>query len=547
MNALDEAVIVVTKDGYIETVNKSACDMFGYEIQELINKPINVIFKDDLFIPEVEVSKQKDEIPFLDFNKGCYLKSGVKIFVPFSGNILYDRCGGIEHIIFVTYGIRQNEQVEKERKFAAETNLKKTDELEKALNQLKIAQEISINSMRDLEIERARLEIEVEQRKKLEKIYTSEKERLSVTMHSIADGVIATDESGYVTMLNKAARKLTAWNKNDALGRPLDKIFHIIEEKTRNVLKIPLEDIFNNRALFSFKDNTVLIARNKTEKFISSSIAPILDKDEQIIGSVLVFCDITKEKQFEKEKEKLRVQMVNGSKLASLGEIATGIAHEINQPLTYVSSFVQNFQRDIEEGCVDEINLKKKLAVSYNQITKIDNIIQHLRTFGRNDGIVKKPIQISDVLDNTLLLMGEHIRLKNVDLKINIEEGLPKILGSSTQLEQVFINLFQNSLDAFSLDRNNLEIKVDVSTQKSDQNYIVIKIADNGIGIENENLLKVFEPFFTTKEVGKGTGLGLSIIYGIISEHNGDIKCKSDPNKGTSFMVTLPIYKSDDN
>ncbi len=544
MNALNEAVIVVANDGYIETVNKSACEMLGYQMRDLINNPISIIFKDGLFAPEVDAPKGKDERPFSNFNKACCLKSGERIYVSFSGSILYNDNGNIDRIIFVANDIRQNEQLERERKFAAETNLRKADELEKTINHLKIAQDISIESMRDLEIERARLEIEGQQRKKLERIYASEKERLSVTMHSIADGVIATDEKGNVTMLNKAARQLTGWTRNDALGRPLNTIFHIVEEKTGNSLKSTLEDGFKKRSLFTFMDNTVLIAKDKTEKFISSSIAPILDKDDQIIGAVLVFRDITRDKQFEKEKEEMRAQMVNGAKLASLGEIAAGVAHEINQPLTYISSFAQNLERDLNEGCVDETILKKKLSVSINQITKIDNIIQHMRTFGRRDDIVKRPLQIKDVLENTLLLMGEHIRLKNVDLKINIEDDAPEILGSPTQLEQVFINLFQNAVDAFAPDSDKPSINVDIATAKSGQDCVVIKISDNGMGIDNENLLKVFEPFFTTKEVGKGTGLGLSIIYGIIRDHNGEIKCESAPNKGATFIITLPVSKN---
>lgn len=540
MNSLNEALFIVTKDGYIETVNKSACEMCGYQMTELINKSIRIIFKDDLFKPEVETPNREGEIPFSNFDKVCYLKNGEKIFVTFSGIILCDNSGNIDRIVFVADGTGQNAQIEKERKIAVETNLKKSDELEKTINQLKIAQDISLKSMGDLEIERARLEIEALERRKLEKIYASEKERVSVTMHSIADGVIATDETGYITMFNLAAGKLTAWTKNDALGKQLETVFHIIEDQTGNSLKVPLENVFKNRELYKFKDDIVLIAKDKSAKFISSSIAPILDKENQIIGTVLVFRDITKDKQFEKEREELRIQMVNGAKLASIGEIATGIAHEINQPLTYISSFIQNLQRDINEGCFDETNLENKLNVSYSQITKIDNIIQHLRTFGRRDDIIKRPLHIRDVLNNTLLLMGENIRLKNIDLNINIMDNLPEIPGNMTQLEQVFINLFQNALDAFPSNGDQPSINVDVSAQ-TNSNEVVIKVSDNGIGIENEYLTKVFEPFFTTKEVGKGTGIGLSIVYGIIRDHNGTIKCASVLNKGATFIINLPI------
>ncbi|MDM8549660.1 PAS domain S-box protein [Desulfobacterales bacterium HSG2] len=253
-----------------------------------------------------------------------------------------------------------------------------------------------------------------------------------------------------------------------------------------------------------------------------------------------VIRDISERKKAEKELKEKQSQLIQASKMASLGEIATGIAHEINQPLTYISTFIQNLGRDIRENRMDPEWTKDRLKKSAMQVERIQKIIQHLRIFGRSDAVSGEPvtIDIETVLKNTLLLMGERIRLRAIDLIVNAESQLPMIQGDPNQLEQVFINLLQNSADALA-DTGNPEIRVDIAASE-DRKSVVIIVTDNGSGIEQEDSDRIFEPFFTTKEVGEGTGLGLSILYGIIKEHKGTITCHSEKNKGSTFVITLP-------
>jgi signal transduction histidine kinase len=223
-----------------------------------------------------------------------------------------------------------------------------------------------------------------------------------------------------------------------------------------------------------------------------------------------------------------------------LGEIATGIAHEINQPLTYISSFNQRLRKSLDEDIIDKGELEEELKTSYSQVNRIVNIIDHLRIFGRSGDVVKQQISVEKVYDNTLLLMGERIRLRNIKMIRSIGPNLPLIPGNSNQLEQVFINLFHNAMDAFSKKPKDAEIHVEISFSEK-KKLVIIKVSDNGVGIKKEECDKVFEPFFTTKEIGKGTGLGLSIVYGIIQEHNGNIVCESLPDNGATFTITLPV------
>lgn len=251
---------------------------------------------------------------------------------------------------------------------------------------------------------------------------------------------------------------------------------------------------------------------------------------------------VTERKRAEEEKRRMQMKMLASSKLATLGEISTGVAHEINQPLTYISSLIQSLTRDLKERSIDEEKLEEKLKFASSQVNRIISIINHLRTFGRQYDMQMEKVDFGRILENTLLLLGERIRLRNIKLVRNTGENLPMVWGNQNQLEQVFINLFQNSIDAFKDKKENAEIRVDIS-RLDNREEVQIKFSDNGPGMEGPIREKIFEPFFTTKEVGKGTGLGLSIIYGIIQEHKGDITCESVINKGTTFTIKIPLEK----
>lgn len=239
------------------------------------------------------------------------------------------------------------------------------------------------------------------------------------------------------------------------------------------------------------------------------------------------------------ERRAAEITMLAQSKLAAIGQVATGVAHEINQPLTYIDGMIQTIMEDIELKALDEQHAHQVLAESHRQVERITSIIQHLRTFGRADETEYRPFNVKTALDNAILLIGERLRLGNVLLETHIDDDLPSIVGSSNQLEQVFINLFQNAADAFQDEKGSPKITVAVRSSL-EQAGVEIEFSDNGIGIAPEYLGKIFDPFFSTKEVGKGTGLGLSIVYGIVRDHGGTIICNSKLDDGTTYLITLP-------
>ena len=184
--------------------------------------------------------------------------------------------------------------------------------------------------------------------------------------------------------------------------------------------------------------------------------------------------------------------------------------------------------------------MKPRLAEALRQVSRIDIIVQHLRTFGRSGDSEMSPVSLETVVDNTLLLLGGHLRATNIEVKRHIDPELPLVIGNANQLEEAFINLFQNSTDAFWEDQVEAQIHVTIRNMP-EESAIRVQFSDNGVDIPPAYLDRIFEPFFTTKEAGKGTGLGLSIIYGIVMDHHGTITCESEYTKGTTITITLPI------
>ena len=245
------------------------------------------------------------------------------------------------------------------------------------------------------------------------------------------------------------------------------------------------------------------------------------------------------------ERRAMEIKMLATSKLATIGEVATGVAHELNQPLTYISTFTQNLERSIQTDSVNLEKIKKRIGTVNEQFQRIDKIIRHLQTFGRKDETVgaggMQAINLADIVEKPLLFLGERMRLRNIALEKQFDPEVPPIFGHMNRLEQIFINFFQNAIHALS-DKDDAKITIAIA-HLSAQKKIQVTFSDNGAGMEPVVREKIFEPFFTTKGIGEGTGLGLSIVYGIVQEHGGTTTCDSEPGRGTTFTLLFPEKK----
>jgi two-component system NtrC family sensor kinase len=226
-------------------------------------------------------------------------------------------------------------------------------------------------------------------------------------------------------------------------------------------------------------------------------------------------------------------RLVLSERLASLGQLSAGVAHEINNPLGTILLFSHALSKQINEGDAKQ----KNLQMIVNEASRCKNIVRGLLDFARQSRISKSPTKLADLIKDVLLLLGSSAKLANVRLVPEIADDLPQMMIDGPQIKQMLVNLVQNGIDAIS---ESGEVKIRARLlPKGDS--VEISVEDNGCGISRENLSKIFTPFFTTKKMGKGTGLGLAIAYGVVKMHFGDISIQSEVGKGTTVVARLPV------
>ena len=244
----------------------------------------------------------------------------------------------------------------------------------------------------------------------------------------------------------------------------------------------------------------------------------------------------------DREKEMMNEQVIEAGKLASVGELAAGIAHEINNPVAIMVEEAGWIEDLLEEdgGCEDPAEVRRALKQIKNQGVRCKQITHKLLSFARKTDPELRKVQLNELIDEVVALSEQRVKYSNVKLNLNLAQHLPEVYVSPSEFEQVLLNLVNNALDAMTPDGGTLEI-----TTRVDGGHVVVDVADTGHGIPKANLARIFDPFFTTKPVGKGTGLGLSICYGIIKKMEGEISVNSAVGLGTTFHVRIPLPAED--
>lgn len=354
-----------------------------------------------------------------------------------------------------------------------------------------------------------------------------EKERLSVTLQSIGDGVITTDIFGKITLLNNIAEKLTSWKSEDAKGKAISEIFHIIEERSRKSQKCPVDKVLKTKEIVTLYNHTLLIGKTGIEIPIADSAAPIKDSEGNMIGVILVFRDMTLEKQREADVLKLK-------KLESVGILAGGLAHDFNNILTGILGNID--LAAISDQDYGEVN--KYLKYAAKGCKRAASLTQKLLTFSKGGSPVKENASIGEIITESIefILHGSKIKADCI-----IPDNLWTSKVDKDQINQVIQNLTLNSIESME-DGGIFSVKCkNITFGPSHQHtgkYIEIRIKDTGKGIDNKDIDKIFDPYFTTKETG--SGLGLAITHSIIHKHDGFINVQSRKGEGTEFSLYLP-------
>ena len=242
------------------------------------------------------------------------------------------------------------------------------------------------------------------------------------------------------------------------------------------------------------------------------------------------------------EKE---TQLIQAGKMTTLGVMAAGMAHEINQPLNVIQVCADFFLKMLNRGqqIADE-DLRTMANDIIANVSRATGVIKHVRDFARQSELVQSKVNINDPINDVFKVLGHQLKNHEIDVELELDPEIPAIMAEHNRLEQVFINLVSNAIDA--MDEKNAQPGRDGAakqlTIKScvENNHVTVKVSDTGIGMSEEVKNKIFEPFFTTKKVGKGTGLGVSISYGIVKDYHGTIEIESEIGKGTTFTLTFP-------
>jgi PAS domain S-box-containing protein len=367
--------------------------------------------------------------------------------------------------------------------------------------------------------------------RRAEELFQSE-QQLRTTLDSIGDGVITCNAKGLIQMMNPVARELTGWSPAEASGEPLEKVFHIVNEVSREPVETPVSKVKRLKRIVGMASHTLLIRKDGTELNVADSGAPIRDKKGEITGIVLVFRDITMER-------KTQDALIANEKLAVAGRLAATIAHEIHNPLDSVSNLLYLMRNGASEE-----ESRQFMDMAEQELTRVTQISRAMLGLYRES---KAPVvvDLKEMLQEILLLLERRLLDSGVKISADILKPI-SVPGFPAELRQVFTNLITNAAEAAG---SGGEVRVSIASQdalldpagQKVQAGAVVTIADDGPGIAEDIQPQLFQPFFTTKGE-QGTGLGLWVSRGIINKHGGTISLESDTSEaahGTVVSVFL--------
>jgi PAS domain S-box-containing protein len=358
---------------------------------------------------------------------------------------------------------------------------------------------------------------DVTKREEMDEALKLAAEEWSRTFDSINDAICINSKDFRFLRANKAFADMYQVEHSQVIGRRCYEVTHKSKE--------PIEGCPHRETLRTAKPAKAEFFMNGKGTYVEISTSPIFDEKGKVVGSVHITRDITEQK---KQSERL----MSTDRLASLGELAAGTAHEFNNPLT---SIIVLSEMLMEKG---PDSIRDDLTLINNEARRAANVARNLLAFGGKHTPVKQLYQLNSVIEDVLELRAYEHKSSNIDVERHLAPDLPEIMVDYFQMQQVFMNIIINA-EYFMIQAHG-EGTLTITTQK-ENGTVRISFADDGPGITPENLNRIFDPFFTTKEAGKGTGLGLSICHSIVVEHGGQIYVRSQLGKGTTIFIELPI------
>jgi len=332
--------------------------------------------------------------------------------------------------------------------------------------------------------------------------------------------ILVTDTEGLISYANRRWSGL-GFQQNQILGHPLPDLCAL---PRRAALREALADVARGQQVDNF--DLPLVRGDGVSAQFSVNFSPIIGEDGRVGSIVVVMTDVT-------DSAMLRAKLMHAEKMAAVGQLVSGVAHEVNNPLTAILGFTDLLMENPE---LPE-SARRDLRVILQEAQRTKQIVQNLLSFARQMPPRRQPVQLNSIVQRTVHLRSYDFMSHGIQVIERLDESLPEVVGDSHQLQQVFLNILNNAYDAVR--ETTRAARIEIMSALSNA-FVEVSFRDNGIGIADPE--RIFDPFFTTKDVGKGTGLGLSICYGIVREHGGEIVCHNNPDsEGATFIVRLPV------
>ncbi len=373
------------------------------------------------------------------------------------------------------------------------------------------------------------LRAEIKEREKAETALRESEERLKRYLESSPDIICVVDLKGILLYINKATEELTGYKRDELVGKSFQDLPLLAPEHRSK----PNQWVYGGGTQRpTRRDEFEVVRRDGRRAFVEISTFPMGQGwNAEIIA---IGRDVTESRRAQEEKVVMEQQVHLSGRLAAVGQLAAGVAHELNNPLAAIQGFAQllSSRQDLDES------LRSDVETILREAQRASRITANLLSFARKHEPERESICLNEAVEQSVELHAYRMRVNNIEVSTDLAPDLPKTMGDFHQLQQVFVNIITNAEQAMTEAHGSGKLMI--RTRRAGD-AILVDFADDGPGIPEENMKRVFDPFFTTKEVGKGTGLGLSICYGVVEKHGGRLYATSEVGKGTTFTVELPI------
>ena len=368
--------------------------------------------------------------------------------------------------------------------------------------------------------------------KAMEKELSGTRELMTKVIFSSASAIIAADLKGKVILMNQASEALLGYSFDELKKTNIKRVYQ--KGVAKDILKKLRDDRYGEKGKLPI--TKVSVVTKKGEEIPVEMTAAIIYEGNREVGTMGVFNDLRDKLAVEKQLQEAQEQIMQSEKLASLGRLAAGVAHEINNPLTGILLYGNMMLEKLE----DDHPLKQNLKYVLEDANRCKDIVKNLLAYSRQSSPSKEQFELNALIESSLALIRDQKFFMNITLVKELADYSISIYADKNQLAQVVINLVVNAVDAMD-DKGTLTFR----TYRDEKTGMAcLEVRDTGTGIPPELISKIFDPFFTTKMPGKGTGLGLSTIYGIVKENNGRISVKETGPEGTTFILELPVKDS---